>query len=203
MQQQHLAGHQKRSVYFRVIFLHMMKFIHSDSWVISSQLLAPHVPCSWPLSFHVWPRYYPINGFISFCHKGFIKLLKPRPRSRSSNGPEAESLLPGPSHGAATKVPHSAAFDLGLARVSLFVEVVSYTLMALAPTALAFTGFSIMASLGAGLNPALQSVSLALYRRRGGTESGKLFGALSVLQALSYVFSLPVFFDFFQTSFIL
>ncbi|KAG6897131.1 hypothetical protein C0992_003911 [Termitomyces sp. T32_za158] len=130
----------------------------------------------------------------------FIKFLKPRPRS--INGPETERLLPD-SQEAGSKVPHSAAFDLRLARVSLFVEVVSYTLMALAPSALAFTGFSIMASLGAGLNPALQSVSLALYHRRGGTESGRLFGALSVLQALSYVLSLPMFFDFFPMSFIL
>ncbi|KAG6885884.1 hypothetical protein C0993_008403 [Termitomyces sp. T159_Od127] len=114
---------------------------------------------------------------------GFIKFLKPRPRNIKN--PEAERLLPGPSQKVLNKVPHSTAFDLGLARVSLFVEAVSYTLMALAPTELAFTGFSVMASLGAGLNPALQSVSLALYRRRGGTESGRLFGALSVLQALS------------------
>ncbi|KAG6902244.1 hypothetical protein C0995_002616 [Termitomyces sp. Mi166 len=102
-----------------------------------------------------------------------------------SGGPEAEPLLPGSSREAVTKVPHSAAFDLRLAHVSLLIEVVSYTLMALAPTALAFTGFSITASMGAGLSPALQSVALALYRRRGGTESGRLFGALGVLQALS------------------
>ncbi|KAG5636197.1 hypothetical protein H0H81_008867 [Sphagnurus paluster] len=83
------------------------------------------------------------------------------------------------------KREHSAAFDLGLAHVSLVVEVISYTFMAIAPTAFFFTLFSMAAAMGSGLNPALQSVALAMYRRRGGTESGRLFGALSVVQALS------------------
>ncbi|KAF5369159.1 hypothetical protein D9615_009966 [Tricholomella constricta] len=84
-----------------------------------------------------------------------------------------------------TKELHSPAFDLRLAHASLFIEVISYTFLAIAPTALFFTVFSMLASMGAGLNPALQSVALAMYRRRGGTESGRLFGALSVIQALS------------------
>jgi len=56
--------------------------------------------------------------------------------------------------------------------------------MALLPTALAFSLSSVFTSLSAGFSPAIQSVALSLYRRRGGTESGKLFGALSVVQAL-------------------
>ncbi|KAJ6623481.1 hypothetical protein B0H10DRAFT_2162474 [Mycena sp. CBHHK59/15] len=63
---------------------------------------------------------------------------------------------------------HSPAFDLGLARFSLFIEVIAYTMMPFAST-----GFS---------------VALELYSGKGGldgtVESGKLFGALSVVQAL-------------------
>ncbi|KAG6836783.1 hypothetical protein H0H93_003204 [Arthromyces matolae] len=92
--------------------------------------------------------------------------------------------------------PHSATFDLRLAQASLFLEVISYAVMALAPTALVFTGSTILTSLGAGLNPALQSVALALYRRRGGTESGKLFGAMSVVQALSGQIISPAMYGF-------
>ncbi|KAG5352842.1 hypothetical protein C0989_000184 [Termitomyces sp. Mn162] len=123
--------------------------------------------------------------FLAIIIPCFIKLYKPQ--ARPSSGAEAEPLLSGSPREAAMKMPHSTAFDLGLARVSLLVEVVSYSLMAYAPTALVFTRSSMMTSMGAGLNPALQSVALALYRRRGGMESGRLFGAISVLQALSYV----------------
>ena len=49
-----------------------------------------------------------------------------------------------------------------------------------------FTAFGMLGSLGAGFSPATQSVMLALYARRGGTEIGRLFGALSVVQALRY-----------------
>ncbi|KAG5734504.1 hypothetical protein E4T56_gene5957 [Termitomyces sp. T112] len=121
--------------------------------------------------------------FLAIIIPCFIKLYKPQ--ARPSSGAEAEPLLSGSPREAAMKMPHSTAFDLGLARVSLLVEVVSYSLMAWAPTPLVFTGSSMMTSMGAGLNPALQSVALALYRRRGGMESGRLFGAISVLQALS------------------
>ncbi|KAG6833090.1 hypothetical protein H0H87_011501 [Tephrocybe sp. NHM501043] len=125
-------------------------------------------------------------------YAGFIKVFKRQPGSPSR--PETQPLLSS-SPGTTPKTPHSSTFDLSLARVSLFIEVISYTLMALAPTALAFTAFSMMASMGAGLNPALQSIALALYRRRGGTESGRLFGALSVLQAMSYVILYLLFFN--------
>ncbi|KAF8236196.1 hypothetical protein L208DRAFT_1252513 [Tricholoma matsutake] len=77
--------------------------------------------------------------------------------------------------------PH---FDLVIARVSLFVDMASYALLSSVSTAVAFTLAVSIAAMGAGFNPAVQSVALGLYRRRGGTENGKLFGALSVLQAL-------------------
>ncbi|KAG6908765.1 hypothetical protein DXG01_003377 [Tephrocybe rancida] len=121
--------------------------------------------------------------FLTVILPCFIKFFKPRPVPPPRNS-ETEPLLP-PSPVTTARLAHPSTFDLSIARVSLFIEVISYTLMALAPTALVYTGFSVVASMGAGLTPALQSVALALYRRRGGTESGRLFGALSVIQAMS------------------
>ena len=83
----------------------------------------------------------------------------------------------------------SSHFDLALAQISLVVDIASYVLLASVPTAVAFTLGTMGGSMGAGFNPAVQSVALGLYRRRGGTENGKLFGALSVVQALWWVFS--------------
>jgi hypothetical protein len=59
--------------------------------------------------------------------------------------------------------------------------------MGLSSTATAFTLFGMVGSLSGGFSPAVQSVMLALYTRRGGTETGKLFGALGVVQALRWV----------------
>ncbi len=82
---------------------------------------------------------------------------------------------------------HSSAFDLGLARVSLVIDMISYLLMALATHPVPFAAASVFGSIGTGFSPSLQSVALELYTQRGGTESGKLFGALSVVQAVRYV----------------
>ncbi|KDR73681.1 hypothetical protein GALMADRAFT_251462 [Galerina marginata CBS 339.88] len=130
-----------------------------------------------------------------------IKLFKPKPivieMPAKPRETETTPLLESTEDGArtpstsATPLPktikkeiHSPSFDLGLARVSLLVEVVGYTFMALAPTPLTFTLFGMMSALGTAYSPAVQSVTLALYARRGGTEIGRLFGALSVIQAL-------------------
>lgn len=95
-------------------------------------------------------------------------------------------------HTTAPLHPHSANFDLGLARFSLGLEVVCFTFIAFAPTALTFTIFGMIASWGGGFNPAVQALALELYARRHvkreEAETGKLFGALSVIQAMWYVF---------------
>lgn len=79
---------------------------------------------------------------------------------------------------------HSPAFDLGLARASLLIEIISYSFMGLAPTPISFTVFGMLSAIGSGFSPAVQSVTLAMYSRKGGVEVGRLFGALSVVQAL-------------------
>lgn len=84
------------------------------------------------------------------------------------------------------KEVHSPTFDLNLARVSLFLDLLSFLGMGLATRSGLFTLFGVLGAFAAGFAPAVQSVALALYSRRGGTEIGRLFGALSVLQALWY-----------------
>ncbi|KAJ3895723.1 major facilitator superfamily domain-containing protein [Lentinula edodes] len=124
-----------------------------------------------------------------------IKLFKRKPPKALAE--ESEPLISSPSSAtpptsdarsdspSRLMEPHSSAFDLGLARVSLSVEILSYLFMGLVTTPLAFTLFGMLGAFGGGFSPALQSVALEMYTARGGTESGKLFGALSVVQALS------------------
>ncbi|KAJ7097761.1 major facilitator superfamily domain-containing protein [Mycena belliarum] len=101
---------------------------------------------------------------------------------KRSRVPESEPLVSDGSH------RHSASFDLALARGSIVLETIAYATMPFAPTGLSFTLLTMLASMGSGFTPALQSAALELYGQKVGgganVESGKLFGALSVLQAL-------------------
>ncbi|KAI0293358.1 hypothetical protein B0F90DRAFT_1822129 [Multifurca ochricompacta] len=58
--------------------------------------------------------------------------------------------------------------------------------MAVSKEASVFVGASALGALAAGYSPAMYSLSLELYARRGGSpsEAGRLFGAMSVIQAL-------------------
>ena len=118
--------------------------------------------------------------------------LSPSPGTGSETQPLLVPASPTTSNNKMHKelILDSSHFDLALARVSLSVDIVSYVLLVSIPTAVAFTLGTVVGSMGSGFSPAVQSVALGLYRRRGGTESGKLFGALSVVQALWWVFFL-------------
>jgi len=84
------------------------------------------------------------------------------------------------------KDPSSPRLDLNTARVSLVMELTSYTLMATAKTGTMFTVYTVLGSLAGGFTPAVQSLALGIYGGRGGEETGKLFGGLSVVQVLGY-----------------
>lgn len=98
----------------------------------------------------------------------------PSPTSELSSSPASTVAISAPG------------VDLRLARVSLVLLATTFVLLALAPSGGAFTGASIFGSLASGFIPTMNSVALELYTHRGGTESGKLFGALSVVQSLGY-----------------
>ncbi|KAF9053131.1 major facilitator superfamily domain-containing protein [Panaeolus papilionaceus] len=120
--------------------------------------------------------------FLTLILPVTIKLLKPKPVIIEIPAPPSSSdSIPNRT---VKKEVHSPAFDLGLARASLMMEIIAYSFMAVATTGLGFTVFGMMGSFGAGFSPAVQSVALSLYTRKGGIESGRLFGGLSVIQAL-------------------
>ena len=79
---------------------------------------------------------------------------------------------------------HSPLFDLNLARASLLADLVSYASKGLTQSPILFALSGVFSAMGMGFSPAAQSVALALYTKRGGVEIGKLFGALSLIQAI-------------------
>lgn len=79
--------------------------------------------------------------------------------------------------------------DLALARFSMLVDIATWAVLPFAPTGIIFILVIMVGALGAGLVPAINSVALEIYSRRveksgAIVESGKLFGALSVLQSV-------------------
>ncbi|OCH93392.1 MFS general substrate transporter [Obba rivulosa] len=127
-----------------------------------------------------------------------LRLLKPQPIQLPVEPSEPLQATAGavPSEADTTSEPeqptslaavqtHSAKFDLNVARVSLFIDIVSYITMAAAPSGGIFILGSMLGSFGSGFGPAVQSLALALYTQRGGKESGRLFGAIGVVQTIS------------------
>ena len=121
-------------------------------------------------------------------------MLKPKPLVLEIPVAPTETtpLLNSPSSSSSTIVArktikkeiHSPLFDLNLARASLLIDIISYTSMGLSQSSIPFALSGCFGAFGVGFTPAAQSVALALYARRGGIEIGRLFGALSLIQAM-------------------
>lgn len=94
--------------------------------------------------------------------------------------------------GSSTKVQVQArktpAFDLAIAQASLALEIVCYALVPIffSSGPILFVMLTIVASCGAGFGPAIQALAVDIYNGRGGTETGRLFGVLSVIQTIRY-----------------
>lgn len=137
-----------------------------------------------------------------------IKLFKPKPMiieipsssSRASHPASAEeepllseeaSSVDGgdpPERGPPIrKEVHSPRFELSIARISLVIDIVAYGTVVIFASQETFVLFGLLGAFGIGFSPAMQTLALAMYARRGGTETGRLFGALSVVQALRCV----------------
>ncbi|KAH9963743.1 major facilitator superfamily domain-containing protein [Russula dissimulans] len=84
---------------------------------------------------------------------------------------------------------HVPAVDLGIARVSLALQAMSFAFMATSKDAGKFVAASALGALASGYYPTVHSLSLELYTRRGGapSEAGRLFGATSVIQTIGCV----------------
>jgi hypothetical protein len=128
-----------------------------------------------------------------------IRLLKPKEAAiklpveteEPLDGPSTPAPAPAHAHGHAhgKHTSHhntTLRFDLALARGSLLVDLVAYSVMPLAPTGTAFIGAAVGGAFGGGFGPAVQAVALELFARRpdgSAAQAGRLFGALSVLTA--------------------
>ncbi|KAF8217737.1 major facilitator superfamily domain-containing protein [Mycena galopus ATCC 62051] len=118
-----------------------------------------------------------------------IKVVKDRRTKTFNSHPnsEHEPLLSDrnrPEHPS----PQTYAIDLGIAHFSILVDIAMYALLPFAPTGAIFILFITLGSFGAALLPAMNSLALELYTRKVGknatVESGKLLGAMSVVQAM-------------------
>ncbi|KAM6500295.1 Major facilitator superfamily domain containing protein [Amanita muscaria] len=120
-----------------------------------------------------------------------FKYLRPKPIiiELPLEPSEEEPLLSGRDANASgpstvLKEVHPPSFDLNVARICIAIEVIAYGGMSFSLGALPFTLFTMLGSLGVCFGPLLQSAALAIYTRQGHAESGRLFGGLSVVQAL-------------------
>ena len=84
----------------------------------------------------------------------------------------------------------SSRLDLITARISFLLENIGLVCLALNVSAPIFVCITIFMTLGAGSPPALNSLALMLIPSK--RESGRLFGALSVLHALGTTLLSPV-----------
>jgi len=94
---------------------------------------------------------------------------------------------------------HSPAFDLSVAQCSLILEIICFALVPIFRSRSTFVVFTVLAACGAGFGPAIQSLAVELYSKRGGTETGKLFGVLGVVQIISSQVFGPILYGFTYT----
>jgi MFS family permease len=118
-----------------------------------------------------------------------MKFLRPRfePASAVHAAPAAgEPSLPAPRR------PRPSALDYTIARACLFLCIIVYTCLSLNVSETSFILLSILVTFGSADSPALNSLALSLLPTA--KERGKMFGALSVIQALSASILSPLLF---------
>lgn len=79
--------------------------------------------------------------------------------------------------------PTLSQFDLNFARVSFVFDIIAYSAAALSKTETQFIGATVFLSLGSGGLPSMTSLALVLAPN-GEEESGKVLGAIAVIQSL-------------------
>ncbi|KAL5529764.1 hypothetical protein ACEPAG_5749 [Sanghuangporus baumii] len=103
------------------------------------------------------------------------------------DSPSTSQDQPRSTSKAQVRARKTPAFDLAIAQSSLALEIICYALvpMLYSNGAVLFIVLTILASCGAGFGPAIQALAVDIYNGRGGTETGRLFGVLSVIQTIS------------------
>lgn len=139
--------------------------------------------------------------FLAVILPVIIKFLKPAPVKLPTAPDEPLQNLSSQTHpnrhNNDRPPSHSPKFDLNLARISVVLDILAFVIMIFASDGLVFTSGAILQSLGAGYSPAVQAFALDVYNRRGGKgEAGRLFGAISVVQALGSQILGPALFGY-------
>ncbi|KAI0315668.1 major facilitator superfamily domain-containing protein [Amylostereum chailletii] len=157
-------------------------------------------------------NYISKAAFLSVLLPLAIKFLKPDPHRELPSPTRIRPPSPNPDAstpllGRSTSISQSQActsnernggllWDLALAKLSLVVQIGALFLMSVATTSWAFVGGILSVSFGAGYTPTINALALEFYRRSGGTEAGKLFGAMTFVQVLGYQILGPAIFGF-------
>lgn len=169
-----------------------------DSHVLAAKLL--YFFCGWypsspPLVHHAMYALLYHHCCIAYrCPAVLIGTFKPKPkpkstvpRGTSASVPVSTSIPAAPGKKPIGALVKEMKFDLSLLRTSLILDFLSHVLVSAMPegtTAGFFVGATSLSSLGAGVIPAANSFALCVLQARGEDGAGKLFGALSVLQAV-------------------
>lgn len=88
--------------------------------------------------------------------------------------------------------PHDPAFDLVIAKLSLGIELLQYTLAVLSQNTNLFIAATLISAFSGGYTPSIQALAVELSGRNAPAKPagsnvgnfGQLFGALGVIQAL-------------------
>jgi hypothetical protein len=135
-----------------------------------------------------------LSQLIGVSHLAILRFCSPRgpPIQLPTSPNEALNVNTSRSSPAHSRDPihaHTPKVDLGIAKVSLALQVTFFAFIAISKDAVVFVTAGALGALAMGYPPTVQSLSLELYTRRGGapSESGRLFGAMSVIQTIGYV----------------
>ncbi|KAI0706765.1 major facilitator superfamily domain-containing protein [Cerioporus squamosus] len=148
------------------------------------------------LSYYISTMGFARALYLLFLLPFIISTFKPKPKPAQ---PSAQVASAGKPNAAA--LANEMRFDIALIRGSLLVDLFSHSIVALtSPEAgpasgqALFVGATGLNSFGAGLIPAVNSLALCIMQSRDVTDTGKMFGAFSVLQAVGQMIVGPVLF---------
>ena len=154
-----------------------------------------------------------LQTLIEHVSAVLISRFKPKAETRASALPGVSASLArviGKPRPTLTHLRNEMSFDILLVRASLCIDFFSHFFVFMSPASAGpafFVLFTSMNSLGAGVHPAVSSIALCVlqmrqYAREMAGENvlqddggaGRLFGALSVLQALGqFILGVSVF----------
>ncbi|KAI0833783.1 major facilitator superfamily domain-containing protein [Trametes gibbosa] len=145
--------------------------------------------------------YISAMGFSRALHLLFvlpfvIATFKPRPKPAPATA-QTNAQPTEPAKATPAALAKEMHFDLSLIRGSLLLDLLSHTLVTLSPAKAnqgLFVGATALSSFAAGLVPAVNSLALCIMKARGEDDTGKLFGAFSVLQAVGQTILGPILF---------